>query len=87
MGNGPPVLLPRLPVDDPRLTQRRARLKGTPTNANASGSAPADDRLAGSHAHSRRRVLPLRRLHLSLVVTQLGVGFDLVEARVFKGPL
>ncbi len=38
----------------------------------------------------KRRVLPLRRLHLAdtgLVVTQLGVGFDLVEARVFEGPL
>jgi hypothetical protein len=38
----------------------------------------------------KRRVLPLRRLHLAakgLVVTELGDGIGLVEARVFEGPL
>jgi len=51
--------------------------------------APQEERLAGSHARSRRRALRLRP-HLAdtgLVVIQLGVGFDLVEARVFEGPL
>jgi len=52
-------------------------------------AVPFGDRLAGSHARSRRRALRLRP-HLAdtgLVVIQLGVGVDLVETRVFEGPL
>jgi len=48
---------------------------------------------AGEHqnttGHAERRVLPLRP-HLAgtgFVVKQFAVGFDLVEARVFEGPL
>ena len=52
-------------------------------------TVPQADRLAGSHARSRRRAVRLRP-HLAdtgLVVIQLGVGVDLVETRVFEGPL
>ncbi len=66
-----------------------AFVKGLHHRRRAESRDPLVHRLAGSHARSRRRALRLRP-HLAdtgLVVIQLGVGVDLVETRVFEGPL